>query len=453
MTFAASSLLRCVLAVAIQVAGGCCSAQPSRSISNPTDLTWRPRLCHPVSYRQPSVSVRVGTVVPMLSDRYLEAGEALSGWNQSGTPLVGKYNGNWEPVPCGDDSGLFYLATQIARQSGWALDKALNVFFLGTVVFCAFIGTAGVCFTFPRAWQKAVAVTPVIVGSYIALKIGDVYLVQASIALMLIPWLIFVLRESLTLRQRFAIVVFSGCFLGLAQWVRTQSAPPILVFFGILAFSSPLRRSTRILLFAGLIGGMCLPLLYSQFPLHERDRFLLLHQTDYSPTVNRHLFWHTTYLGLSYLTNPYVPAWRDSDAVAYVQTISPTAIYAGPQYESILRERVKQIALQDHRFLLQTAAAKLGVIASLLLLCANVGIPASILRPKRRGVELAFWLAMIVAGLPGVLAIPLPQYLVGMLVLALYYCCYSVVWYVESSLHGPSTLSYRCCAEFGSFRT
>ena len=151
-----------------------------------------------------------------------------------------------------------------------------------------------------------------------------------------------------------------------------------------------------------------------------------MHQPGYRRSFNHHLFWHTAYLGLGYLTNPYVPSWRDSVAVEYVQAIDPAAIYGGEEYEAILRSRVEEIVRRHPRFVFYTVAAKSGVLACMLLLCINIGLAAAISTPKPLGTEMAFWLAMAAAALPGIIAIPEPQYVLGMITLALYYWYYSV---------------------------
>jgi hypothetical protein len=56
--------------------------------------------------------------------------------------------------------------------------------------------------------------------------------------------------------------------------------------------------------------------------------------------------------------------------------------------------------------------------------------------------ELAFWLAMIFAGLPGIIAIPSPQYVLGMIMLALYYWYYSLSCYMSQS-PGPNYVTAR----------
>ena len=102
-------------ATALAIMGAYCSAQTAMPEQTHNSSVSLPKLCRPVSYRQPSPTIVVTTMVGMLTDRYLEVKESLAGWNETGVPLVGKYDGDWEPVPCGDDTGaLLPCSTAIA---------------------------------------------------------------------------------------------------------------------------------------------------------------------------------------------------------------------------------------------------------------------------------------------------------------------------------------------------
>jgi hypothetical protein len=408
-----------------------CPAQSETGNSGSSSSLQLPKLCMPVSYRHVPTIVPIKTKIGMLGDRYSEVSEALLGWNETGVPLVGKFNNRWEAVPCGDDTGLFYIVPLLARQTGWSADRSLDAFLLGMIVVSATAGVAGLWLTASGIWPRLLAVVPIAGAAYLSYKMGDVYVVQGSVLLISIPWLLYVLKGDVRPWLRFLIVFLVGISLGLAQWIRTQSGSPVLLFFAILVFFSLLRRSIKILLSATLLIGMGLPLLYAQFPLHERDSFLALHQAGYRVAVNHHLFWHAAYLGLAYLTNPYVSAFRDSVAVEYVEALDPAAIYGGKEYEQILRSRVKEIIHRDHKFVFYTVAAKCGVLASMLLLCINVGLAAARVHPKPLGTELAFWLAMTFAAVPGIVVIPAPQYVLGMVTLALLYWYCSLSFYIE----------------------
>jgi hypothetical protein len=422
-----------VLAVAFASGGGGvhCPAQSTAQQNGSDHSPQLPRLCMPVRYREGYSNVPIKTSIGMMGDRYHEVNEALLGWNETGVPLVGRFDGGWEAVPCGDDTGLFYIVPLLARQIGWDADRSLDVFLPGIIVASAATGLVGLWLTAIGVWQRTLAVVPIVGGAYLAYKIGDVYVVQGSVVLMLVPWLVYAVKTGVRDRLRFLIVALSGVVLGVAQWIRTQSGSPVLVFFVVLLCFSYLRRSTRMLLATTLFCFMSLPLLYAEFPLRQRDSFLAQHEAGYRVGLNHHLFWHAAYLGLSYLTNPYVPALRDSLAVEYVEAIDPAAIYGGEEYEHLLRSRVKEIIHRDPRFVFYTVAAKCGVLASMLVLCINVGLAAARMRPKPLGTELAFWLAITFAAVPGIVAIPVPAYVLGMITLALLYWYYSLSFYIE----------------------
>ena len=115
----------------------------------------------------------------------------------------------------------------------------------------------------------------------------------------------------------------------------------------------------------------------------------------------------------------------------YVQAIDPNIVYGREEYEALLRSRVEEIIRKDHKFIFYTLAAKAGVLACMLLLCINIGFAAAVLCPKPLGTELAFGLAMAFAAIPGIVAIPVPPYVLGMITLALLYWYYSLNFYIE----------------------
>jgi hypothetical protein len=416
------------------VIGGVGALRPSQSnvqLDGSHNSLQSPKLCMPVSYRQATPAANVKTRIEMLGDRYLGVNEALRGWNETGVPLVGRAKDGWEGVPCGDDTGLFYIVPILSRKTGWSADRSLDLLLLGAIVTSAVTGVAGLWLTASGIWERVFAIHPVAAVAYISYKMGDVYVIQAAVVLAVIPWLFYALEPGVRARVRILIIFLSGIILGFAQWIRTGSGIPVLLFFAALIYFSSLRRSLQLLLSVVLLIGLSLPLLYAQFPLHERDKFLVAHQPGYRPSLNHHLFWHTAYVGLSYLKNPYVRAWRDSVAVEYVQAIDPAAVYGGEEYEELLRSRVEEIVRRDPVFFFYTVAAKANVLAYMLLLSINIGLALALLCPKPLGTELAFWLAMSSAALPGIIAIPMPQYVLGMIALGVYYWYYGIVSYVK----------------------
>ena len=117
------------------------------------------------------------------------------------------------------------------RQAGIQTDRWM-CFFLGYSCFSSHWDGGPMAYCF---WSVAtdLAVVPIAAGSYLSFKMGDVYVVQSSVVMMLIPWLVYSLKIDIRSWLRFLIVSLSGIVLGLAQWVRTQSGSPVLVFFAL----------------------------------------------------------------------------------------------------------------------------------------------------------------------------------------------------------------------------
>jgi hypothetical protein len=393
-----------------------------------------PRLCMPVSYRQSFPDTPTRTKVTLRGDRYIGVSEAISGWSEAGVPFVGLYHGQWEPVPCGDDTGLFYIVPLLARAAGWNALNALELFLLGVLALASLSGFVALWMGADSIQERLLACVPIVAGTFVSYKAGDVYLIQGSAVLIATPWLIYCLRKDVRERPRILICFAAGIILGAAQWIRSQSGLPVLVLFTVLVLFHHLRPIKKLGLLIVLLLGMSLPLLYSRIPLHQRDKFLAIHNPAYQQSLNHHLLWHTVYVGLSYLKNPYVTSWHDAVGTEYVAKIDPTVIYGEEQYDALLKARVKEIALENPRFVLYTVVAKFGVMLCVLLTCLNVGLVAAILRPKTIGTELAFWLAFATAAMPGIIAIPDPQYAVGMVTLSFFYWYYSVRFYLAHPL-------------------
>lgn len=391
-----------------------------------------PRLCMPVSYRLPATAPKIPTVVGMLSDRYSEVNEALQGLDESGIPLVGKWSGRWEAVPCGDDSGLFYIVPLLAKTMRWSADRALNVFYIMVLLFSTVVGLIG--FILCRGgWQvRLTRVIAIIAAVYVMYKAGDVYLVQGAAALIAVPWIYYWYKERRATFWTVVVFFVLGIILGIAQWVRSQSAVPVVIFAMILFGFSSLKSTWKILLIIVMLIGIAMPLTYANILRHRRNAFLAAQTSNFQPALDHHLLWHTVYVGLGYLNNPYVSGWKDVVAADYVQSVSPSPmiVYGGEEYENILKWRVLNIIKNHPQFIFYTLAAKSGVLISFLVLCMNISM-INMISQCRQAVEVAFVTAIAYSAIPGLIAIPVPQYVITMIVLSL---CYWAIMAPESNM-------------------
>src|SRR5438309_650714 len=91
--------------------------------------------------------------------------------------------------------------------------------------------------------------------------------------------------------------------------------------------------------------------------------------------------------------------------------------HAGPHLHGV----VIHIITQHPSLVMETIAAKLGVIAGWLVICANVGLVAAYYYPKHWAIETGCWSAMGFQALPGILTIPARAYLLGFIAFAVLY--------------------------------
>ncbi len=405
-------------------------AQAPGASPSPTD-TGRPRLCSPVSFRDYTPVPPSHSHVVLMGDRYVWLNDAYNAGQQTGVPLVGYFMGRAVPAPCADDTGLYYLVPVVARLTHTSVDSSLNWVLLGMLFGSAVLGLVGLWVSTARIWQRAFGILTIGAATYAAAKVSDVYIMQAATVLAIVPWALFLLVNRDDSRIRDLFLFASGLFLGVAQWIRTHSGTPVILFLLVLIFGSSIRPGRKLFLVAALIAGFVLPIFYSRLVLRERDQYLHSVDASYYPQRSQHVFWHTAYIGLGYLNNPYVPAWRDAVGAETVAAVAPQVIFGSAEYESILKDRVIEIFHKDRYFIAYTFAAKLGVITVMLLATAGLGILASVLCPKGFVIETAFWLAIAFAALGGIVGIPIPQYLLGMITLAILYNYVSVCYAVD----------------------
>ena len=398
--------------------------------SNPLRAeTGRPQPCAPVSNREYG-PVQL-THRRVMGDRYMWLNEADAGWRVSGVPLVGYLDGKAVPVPCGDDTGLYYIVPLLARTTRRSIDFSIDFFLLGALFASALIGLAGLWAGTQKAWKRGFAVLVVAFATYVAFKLGDVYIMQAASVLAVIPWALQLFLNNKSFRILEIFLFVTGVYLGLAHWVRTHSGTSVILFLLVLILAASLKPKRKVILVAMLALGFMIPAIYSHVVVYQRDMYLSSREPNYHPQTTHHVFWHTVYVGLGYLNNPYVAGWHDVVGAEAVAAVAPHVIYASPEYDSILRQRVLQIFHRDPRFVLYTYSAKFGVVLVMLLIAANLGIIASILYPKGLALELAFWLSMTFGVIPGLIGIPVPQYVSGMIALAILYNYVSVCYAVD----------------------
>jgi len=353
--------------------------------------------------------------------------EIALGWEKTGVPLVGFDGQNVVPAACGDDVGIYFVIPMLAKLARTNIGDAIELFFVGIVLCSGLLGAAGLILVCRTFLGRLVAIVAVILISLLALKTQDVYAVQSSAVVAFVPWILFFGTRAPLLWSTLPFTFLVSALLAGANLMRSNAGTPVLIFMTwILIFLLQSRRSFKLFLSIALLLGSLLPICYSHLLLRARDTCLQKHGYDAVGILSRHVFWHVIYVGFGFIRNDVVPGYLDGIAAAKVREIAPQTIYPSPEYEEYLKREVIHIVTRHPLLVMETVAAKVGVVAGWLLLSANLGLIAAYNFPKHWSVELAFWSAITLQALPGIVAIPLWTYLLGFIAFAMLYAVISI---------------------------
>jgi hypothetical protein len=369
--------------------------------------------------------------LPMRVDigRYTNLKRAVEGYLQTGVLLTAMNHGRLAPAGYDDDVAVFLFVSSAARWLHLGLNGAIYLVFLGIIGIVLTSGISGV-FVLTRSFKERVlGVLVLITVVVIAYRLGgDIYMFPALVPVAIIPWAIyFATRGS---ARGFVIYAASaGFLLGLFRFLRIDSVIPALVLVVLLATFGPGRRlRLRTLGLAAMSTAFLLPGVLMSHLIHERDSYLRTEVSGYSGALGHHAVWHNVYIGLGFLSNPYVPGYCDQAAISVVEAAAPGTTYMSSAYESVLRAKVLELLKLHPKFVLYSLFSKAGVSLLVVMLAGNIGLITALRRPKPLLQEAAFWCATALSAVPGILAVPVPKYTTGLLAFTIMYSCYSIAY-------------------------
>lgn len=365
--------------------------------------------------------------------RYDALREALAGYEKTGMPFLG-YDGVSVKYPgFGDDQGIYYLIPKIANLFQITLDQAINVFFGGMILFSLLLGFTGSFLLFKRKASRFIAVLGLGFLSFIAYKISDVYIAASSSAVATIPLFVFFIKRQTATKPFFAFLFLAGLGLGTLQFVRAHSATAVILFMVFILLTKRLIGKMRLTLFLSLTLGVLISTSFFHILLNSRDSYLLQHESR--PAAEKHhIFWHSVYIGLGFIDNPFVDGYRDQVAIEKAKSINPNIQLSSKEYERVLKKEVIAFIIKHPTFFVLNVGAKFGVMALYLIMFANVGLVLAFFYKKQWQVESAFWIAMIFSSLFGILVVPYPNYVLGFMAFATLYGIISIDSALESDI-------------------
>jgi hypothetical protein len=360
--------------------------------------------------------------ISLMPARWSALQMSLAGYQRTGIRLVAWDGSRLVPAEYKDDSGFDFFIPQLASFFRLSLAEGVDLFIGGILISCYSLGLIGLLLLLKSWWVRCFAIFEVLLLAALCLRIGDVYVVQSSIAMVIIPWVLYFSKKWQSGLQ-FPLFLIVGVALGISNFVRAQAGTTVLLFcIPVLAFYGESSRTRRVLLLASLLAGVAASTLYFRHAFVVRDAYIQGHQSDYLAAPRQHPIWHSVYIGLGFVSNPYVPGgYCDQVGIDKVRSLSPTTAFLSPEYDQILAQQVYELAKSHPSVLMINLAAKLGILQLLALLAGNIGLLAAIGYRKPLVLDAAFWAAVGFGGLPGLLAVPVPSYVLGAItVLVLY---------------------------------
>lgn len=346
---------------------------------------------------------------------------ALAGLERTGVPLVGLDGSTYYPAGITDDPGLYAVVPLLARALGGSIELAASVFLFGVVGLGALLGLGG-CWWLFRSWgARLVSLVALGLLTYVTTQlIRDVYVIAPALTMAVVPGFL-----ALAMRRRWwmSLVIaglLAGLAIGVGNTIRSHAGTAIALFLlVVIVWYLPVSRTRRTLVAGSLLAGILLAgLLFGQM-IRARDAYLARTVPGYERTEPGHPVWHSVYLGFGYLDNPLGIRYLDAVAAARVAEVDPAAGYVSARYEAILRDEVIRLVRTQGRFVLETIAAKMGVLFLYYLpVFANLGLVAALLVKKPRAIDGAFAVALGFASLPGILVMPSLPYVSGFMAMA-----------------------------------
>ena len=361
--------------------------------------------------------------------RFVLTQQAVAGYEHTGISLVGFNGTKFVPAGVTDDIGLYYVIPKAKTYLHLSTEQSLDLMVLCLIFVPTLSGIIGLYLLIRSKLYRLVAIVALCCVAIISARFGDIYVIQSGIAVGLVPWILYFARRGALDISFYVVLFIVGLTSVAANTLRLHAGTPVLVFTVIvLLFQVKTSVLSRLSLIVTLAIGGLVPQLYFQKVLQNRDRFLLAADGNYIPVVARHPFWHNIYAGLGFLNNDYGLMLRDEVAIEKVRTMDPHAQYPSLAYERVVRKAVFDMIKTHPGFVLFSFAAKFGVLLVILIICSNHGLIAAARCPKPWPIECAFWSALSIASLNGVLVAPNPAYLLGFVALCVLYGIVSLEW-------------------------
>lgn len=352
----------------------------------------------------------------------------MAGYERTGVPLVA-HDGVRPWVPHLEGApGSYYFIPLLTRWTGVPLEQGIVLFYGALIAVSYVLGLAGAFLLFRSPLSRAVAAVALTALALVTWWIGDIYVAYASVAMAVVPLFLFLLRRGRFGVAALALMLAAGAAMGVANGIRIHAGTGVFVLVAVMTATCArftLAARGALLLAAAL--GLLASRTFYETVLERRDAYVQSVVPGYQGGADeRTPVWHSMYIGLGYVPNPYGIRYADEVAMERVQEVAPGTPYLSDEYSRVIRGEVLRLVRDDPAFVAAGLLRKTGKVLLWLAVFMNVGVIAALARRKHWTVDLSFGAAIAFAALPGVLVVPALPYLLGALTLATLYAVVSI---------------------------
>lgn len=355
--------------------------------------------------------------------------QTLQGYQKTGIPLIAFDGKKLSPIFTADDLGIYVIIPKIATFLNLSIEQAIHVFFYSILIIPFIIGFLGFFKLYQSTAQRIIASIWLVLLALFAARIGDVYLAYAACTVSLIPWCLYFVKKGHFSNSFLFYGFLSGFLISFFHYIRAYSSLGTLLFIMIvLGFSHVFSLKQKTLVGMFFIIGMIIPITYFNHAYNEYKTYATAHFPESSLIMKKHVLWHNTYMGFSFLNfkNPDNIHYGDSFTDAKAKSINPGVISNSPEYEETLKQEIIRLIKNYPVFIIWTLFAKIGILFLFLLIFANGGLIAAFVYSKPWYIEGAFWSSLLFNSIFPLLAIPISEYSLGFIATAALYGIVSI---------------------------
>jgi len=374
----------------------------------------------------------------------------LNGFKLTGIHLVGHNGTSFVPFCIYDDIGSYILLPSFIRLTGIPLEESYALFYFSMLALSWVVALASLYKLFYQSMSArlylVIGFLPLLFFIRVGL-IGDVYLSYLCAVLCAIPLGLTLIETKCTPLTQAIGFGFIGLVSQLFNYIRSYAALGPLLFVCLYTALAPsLSWQKKMLLLLTLWSGMQLTNSYFNYTIAQYRSFIAQECPQAQEMGLKHVFWHTVYLGFSFLKfhNTENIEWDDSYANQVVREKNPSiGIEQTETYEAILKDMVIDLVKRKPLFVIMTIAAKCGILLFLFLFFMHFGLWAAVLIYRRWQLHLSFIAALGVSMAFPLLSQPVFSYAASFITLTILYSLICICYMLQGRSATQSTNNWR----------